>query len=196
MISGCVQQETPKIPTTTQPPETPTTTQPPETPTTTQPLLINFLTYENPTYGIRIKYPQDWTKKEGTTERTGGVTFVSPKKEKDESQVSLEIFIVDISTHPVSLDEYTQSVVNRCEAPKCNIIASGDTILANNRAYKLVYTSEDPQHQYPSLTLMSIWTIKDDKLYFVTYTAESDEYSNYVDTVNAMVDSFEIINKK
>lgn len=161
---------------------------------TTQLTTINFLTYENPTYGIGIKYPQDWTKKERTTEGTKAVAFLSPKKDDSEmSQVGLEIFVLDMPTQ-VTLDEYTQSVVNTqitdCEMPNCNIIDSGDTTLANNLAYKLIRTTETSQHK---LTSMSIWTIKDNKLYSLMYTAESAEYSKYLDTVNEMIDSFEII---
>lgn len=188
LISGCVQQ-TPKMgelgaetvvktPATQLPDETPTTTQPPETPTTTQPPAINFLTYENPMYGIRIKYPQGWKRREAPDM----VGFASPEKD-----ASLIVNVFDISTHPVTLEEYKQHLVNQCKTPDCNIIDSGDTTLANNPAYKLVYTMEGP------LNMMVIFTIKDNKLYSLTYTAGSNEYSKYLDTVDEMVNSFEII---
>ena len=85
---------------------------------------------------------------------------------------------MNILAQPVTLGEYTQSIVNQCKMPECNIIDSGDTILANNPAYKLVYTMENQQQsQYPSMTFMGIWTIKDNKLYLLAYKSEA--YSKY-----------------
>ncbi|GAH63620.1 unnamed protein product, partial [marine sediment metagenome] len=107
-ISGCIQRESPKAPTTTQPSETPTTTQLSETPTT-QPSTVNFLTYENPIYGIRFNYPQDWAKKEGGAGGEYGVRFGSP----DTSDIFQEIFgvsVLDMSAQPITLDEYTRSI--------------------------------------------------------------------------------------
>lgn len=203
LISGCAQQkpiseempegillskeeplseELPEIPSTqptTQPPiETPTTTQLPETPTPTQTSTINFLTYENPTYGIRIKYPRDWERKEAPDM----IGFFS--SEKDASFIAN---VFDISTNPVTVEEYKQHLVNQCKMPDCNIIDSGDATLANNPAYKLVFTEEGP------FNMMIIFTIKDNKLYLLTYTAGLNEYSKYLDIINEMIDSFEII---
>lgn len=145
---------------------------------TTQLTTINFLTYENPAYGIRIKYPQDWKRREAP-DMAG---FVSPEKD-----ASLIVNIFDISTHPMTPEEYKQHLVNQCKMQDCNIIDSGDTTLANNLAYKVVYTIEGPAN------MMVIFMIKDNKLYSLTYTAGSNEYSKYLDIINEMVDSFEII---
>lgn len=189
-ISGCIQQGSPKTPTTTQPPETPTTTQPPETPTT-QPSTIAFLTYENPTYGIRFKYPQDWTKKEGGGEGEYGVRFDSPDT-SDIFQESFGVFILDMSAQPMTLDEYTRGIREQYEETNYRIIDFGNTTLANNPAGKIAYTEKTVQHQY---IFMSIWTIKSDELYLLSYVARSDEYPQGLDKFDEMVNSFEILNK-
>jgi len=170
LISGCVRQENPKM----GEPGAQTIVKAPAT----QPPAINFLTYESLTTGIRIKYPQGWKRREAPDM----VGFASPEKD-----ASLIVNVFDISTHPVTLEEYKQHLVNQCKAPNCNIIDSSDTTLANNPAYKLVYTMEGPAN------MIVIFTIKDNKLYSLTYTAESNEYSKYLGTINEMIDSFEII---
>ena len=180
-ISGCIQQESPTTPTTTQPPETPTT----------QPSAINFLTYENPIYGIRFEYPQDWTKKEGRGEGEYGVRFDSPDT-SDIFQESFGVLVLDTSAQPITLDEYTRSIREQYEETNYRIIDFGNTTLANNPAAKIAYTEKTVQHQY---IFMSIWTIKSDELYRLSYVARTDEYPKGLDKFDEMVNSFEILNK-
>lgn len=180
-ISGCIQQESPTTPTTTQPPETPTT----------QPSTINFLTYENPIYGIRFKYPQDWTKKEGREGKVYGVKFSSPDT-SDIFQESFGVLVLDTSAQPMTLDEYTRSARKGYEEANYRIIDFGNTTLANNPAAKIAYTEKTEQYQY---IFMSIWTIKSDELYRLSYVARTDEYPKGLDKFDEMVNSFEIFNK-
>jgi len=171
-------------------PLTPATTQPPETPTT-QPSTVNFSTYENPIYGIRFKYPQDWTKKEEGEGGQYGVRFGSP----DTSDIFQEIFgvsVLDTSAQPRTLDEYTRSIREHYEEANYRIVDFGNTTLANNPAGKIAYTEKTIQHQY---IFMSIWTIKSDTLYLLSYVARSDEYPKGLDKFDEMVNSFEIFNK-
>jgi len=37
-----------------------------------------------------------------------------------------------------------------------------------------------------------VWTIKDNKAYVITYTAETSQYSDYLKTAQKMINSFEI----
>src|SRR5690242_7831040 len=46
---------------------------------TPPPTTSNFLTYQDPTYGIKIQYPSDWTmSKTGLRDYTNIVAFYSP----------------------------------------------------------------------------------------------------------------------
>jgi len=41
---------------------------------------------------------------------------------------------------------------------------------------------------------MQLWTIKEDKVYTITYTAEEENFENDLQTAQRMVDSFQITN--
>ncbi len=40
---------------------------------------------------------------------------------------------------------------------------------------------------------MQIYAIKDDVAYIITYTAEEDKYSDFLDTIQIMINTFEIL---
>jgi serine/threonine-protein kinase len=89
-----------------------------------------------------------------------------------------------------SLSAYSNS---RIETLKSNsnytLIESGNTTLAGNPAYKAVYT-----FNYAGLSTktMEIWTIKEGKLYSITYVTTPRNYDANVETAQKMIDSFQI----
>lgn len=174
LLSGCVGQEGAEEP---QPPE-------PE-------LIKDFLTYESPTHGIRIKYPKDWTMQEGFMGTV--VVFLSPKADaSDVFQENLSVGVEDLSGVSITLDEYTELTIDQIEQfiTDFNVVESGKTTLANNSAYKIVYTGSQAQY---SIKWMQIWTIKGYKAYLITYTAETNNYSDFLEIVEAMISSFEFM---
>jgi len=174
LLSGCVGQEGAEEP---QPPE-------PE-------LTKDFLTYENPTHGIRIKYPKDWTMQEGFMGTV--VVFLSPKADaSDVFQENLNVGVEDLSGVSITLDEYTELTIDQMGQfiTDFTVIESGKTTLAGNPAYKIVYTGSQAQY---SIKWMQIWAIKDDKAYLITYTAETDSFSDFLEIVEAMISSFEFM---
>lgn len=178
-ISGCVQEETNAPTTTTKPPEI-------------QQSTTNFLTYESRDYGIKINYPMDWIKREqfmGTV-----VMFLSPTESaSDIFQENLVVTVNDLSAQPITLEESVDPDINQLKmiVTDFKLVDSSATSLAGNPAHKVVYTGKDGQY---NLEWMQVWTIKDDKAYIVTYTAEQDKYSEFLGTVEEMVQSFEITN--
>ena len=90
-----------------------------------------FLMYGNPNYGIKINYPEDWTKKESAS----SAAFLFSEKE------GVVLAVSEIYT-PTTLDEYTDMIISQAAASDFNIIESSDTTFANNPARKLVRTKE------------------------------------------------------
>jgi len=179
-ISGCVQQPTIKPTTTTQPSETPTAQS-----------TNNFLTYDSPAYGIRIGYPSDWTKSEQFMGSV--VAFLSPTEStSDIFRENLNVIVQDLSTQPMTLDEYTELSVSQIKQffTDANITDSSATTLDGNPAHKVVYTGKQGQY---NLKWMQVWVVKENKAYIISYTAEVNKYPDFLGTIQQMINSFEII---
>lgn len=154
-----------------------------------------FLTYTNATYGITIVYPEDWEKKTG--EMGTVVAFLSLREgASDDFRENVNIAIQDLSAQPMTLDEYTNLSLSQLDQyiQNPNVIESSKTTLDGNPAHKLVYTGEMEQQDVRYLLKwLQVYTIKGDKLYLITYTSKEDSYSDYLDNVQKMIDSFQII---
>ncbi len=169
------------------------TPQPSET-SVTQP-SSNFLTYDNTTYRIRIKYPSEWTKSEGISGLT--VAFLSPiESSSDNFRENLNV-IVGNFTQSMTLDEYIDFSINQLkkEITDFSIIDSSATTLAGNPAHKIIFTgtiSGKSGNQGQFLKWMQVYTIKNNRSYVITYCAEVNKHSYFLDTIQKMINSFEI----
>lgn len=64
------------------------------------------------------------------------------------------------------------------------------TVAGGNPAHKMVYTNVE-ENNIQTKT-MQVLTIKNDKIYLITYTAEQRKYDSYLPTIQKMIDSFRI----
>jgi hypothetical protein len=159
----------------------------------------NFLTYENPTHGIRIRYPADWQKTEHPSGNSFWVDFKSPSKSEANTFpaiVSISVKGLNDSTSTATRD-YVSGVINKAKQslPDFQIIEPNhDTNITGTSASKIVYSflSQDPVVQAHFLS-MNIWGIKDKKVYGISYTEIKSLYATYLPTVQKMIDSFEVI---
>lgn len=159
----------------------------------------NFITYENPTYGIRIRYPGDWQKTEHLNANRFWVDFMSPFKNNPNAfPVTLSLSVEDLNhTITTTTNEYVNGILNNAKQslPDFQIIESNpDTNMTGISAYKIVYSflSQDPAAQV-HFQSMNIWSVKDKKVYAISYTQAKSLYAAYLPTVQKMIDSFEII---
>ncbi|MBP5975270.1 serine/threonine protein kinase [Brasilonema sp. CT11] len=149
-----------------------------------------FLPYENSNFGIKIKYPQSWKNPENRTNPIAGevATFVSPKQsDTDDFQEKVIISVEDFSG---TLEEFSNELMKENNnLLKANQIKSSDSFLANRRGKVLLFTVK-----YGKKTLQNLqfFTLKGDKAYVITYTAEKNNYDEFIETVEAMMKSFEI----
>ena len=146
--------------------------------------------YENPTYGINIQYPSNWRIDEGDVYAddyvTDIVSFIAPITSNTESYApSLSI---SIDNPPPNLNEYLTRITSEYSDTyeDFNVIESDTSILSDKPAYKLVFTDEEDGIDYKS---MEIGTIIGDKVYFVTYYAKEEQYSDYLLTIQKMISS-------
>ncbi len=151
----------------------------------------DFSTYSNTAYGFKIEYPHNWKKfeKEELKEKTGPINAVAGFLAPEEAVVY--VVVHDLMNNPVTLKEYIKIDTEdmRKFPEEVNIIEPySETILANNLAYKIVTTGRKIQDH----KMMNIVTVKNNKLYVISYLAEIDVYTKFLDSVQKMLDSFEI----
>ncbi len=141
--------------------------------------------------GIKIKYPENWQKKEAPNLFTGEVvTFLPP--EGNNADTSLSIRIEDLSSQPLDLDEYTKSSIKEITSflKGAKIIDSSSSTLANKSAYTVSYTGKNDRSEL--INHLEIWTVKNKKAYIISYKGEPEQFANYLKTVEVMISSFEI----
>jgi len=166
---------------------------------TPSPTTSDILTYQNSSYGVRIQYPASWTIDEQDVDPndtiTNIVTFSSPLTSRfDIYSENLGIGLERLADQNMTLEEYTTSLItdynetltdfNPIEL-NTNITLGG----GNNPAYKLVYTDREDNINYKT---MEIGTIIGDKVYYIQYIAEEKKYSNYLPTIQMMINSLQI----
>ena len=157
----------------------------------------NFLLYENPSYGIKIKYPENNWGIQKQDNFSGEVVKLFPGNQNQLSSCPIDVFI-NVNDFPegqiLSLDEYKNFALKKIQDinPNTKITDSSTskTTLSNFRAYKLVYTRQD---EGCNLQVMEIGTVRNGKAYFINYTAEEKQYSQLLPTVEKMINSFQIV---
>ena len=153
---------------------------------------VKFLTYKNPALGIRIQYPSDWQIEDPKDNK---VTFTQEK-----NVVSFDVTTENIDSSSSNKDTtiVSEKIKRSSEDSKVyNLIESGPTTISsdNIQAYKLLYTftKEEGIGGAQINKILTIWVIKEDRVYTLAYIAELDKFSTFFPTAQKMIDSFAII---
>jgi serine/threonine-protein kinase len=141
-----------------------------------------FVTYDNPTFGVRIQYPSDWGRLDLSFLQDSADIDFYPLADTSLAK-NLKIQVKNLPFHNMTLEEYTNSQINPLEE---KLLESNTTTLADIPGYEIVFTSVQ------GLKTMQVWTIKDDKAYIITYVAKEEDYENDLQVAEKMIDSFEI----
>lgn len=151
-----------------------------------------FSIYENSTYGIKMKYPKTWMIQYIGDIFTGElVKILAPQTSGATTyQAGVTVEIVNLK-QPMSLDEYTNLSVNEITQflPQARIEESDATTLAEIPAQKVVYSGKEEQH---NVKRMAVWTLKNNKAYIITYTAEISKYDEFLKTAQEIINSLKI----
>lgn len=152
---------------------------------------FGFKKYVDQQAGFSIEYPRDWAyspNREGVK-----VIFFSPiESDFDVFTENVNIVVQDISSKPMNVEQYSERVVRQIRAvfgDHIEIIESMPTYFANRQGYRMVFQVKgDPQ----SMRMLMVWTVDGDWAYQLTYTAQPDTYTYYMEDVQKMMDSFRI----
>lgn len=141
-----------------------------------------FVTYDNPTFGIRIQYPSDWGRLDlSFLQQSADIDFY-PLADTSLAK-NVKIQVNNLPSRNMTLEEYTNSQINPLEE---RLLESNTTTLAGIPGYEIVFTS------LQGLKTMQVWTIKNDKAYIISYVAQEEDYEKELQVAQKMIDSFEI----
>ncbi|OBQ10015.1 serine/threonine-protein kinase [Anabaena sp. AL09] len=150
----------------------------------------DFNVYENSQYGIKVRYPKTWERQDLENPITAEVvTFISPKQsDKDNFQEKVTISVDKFSGR---LDDWQKSSIQEINntVSGAKIVDKSVTNLANKEASKLVFTGKNGKD---ILKNMQVVTLKGDQAYTITYTAKIDNYDQFLETADKMINSLEI----
>ena len=160
----------------------------------------NFLTYNNPTYKIKMQYPADWTVSTNTLQTYSGVVaFYSPLQSlTDILPAELSLSITTYS-QGVSLDEYTKTTLAALDQQGIKVSDSNAFTLAGKPGHRILFSPPQPQPQnnnqgdpQVSISIMQAWTTIGNKVYLISYSAEESKFQKYLPTVEQMLSSLQI----
>lgn len=150
-----------------------------------------FKTYVNYAQRIKIHYPVAWIMQE---EVMGAVVTFNSAQEgaNDRFQENVSIIIQDLGEQKVTLKQYTEAVIGQLPRimPGLNLIESKPIILSKNPAHKIICTAQQAEFR---LKILQVWTIKDNRTYMLTFTAEEGKYPKFDKTVEKMLKTFKIM---
>jgi len=166
----------------------------------------NYLLYENPTFGIKIKYPDNWSLRTYTYNLALNNTiagFYSPSKTASElgnvSGVSghfvpyLDIFV--FSSKNMSLDKIIDSRIDRIQNSTYFLISESKpfTLTGNQSAYSITYSINSGKDEL--FKKMQVYTIYGNKVYLITFTSQEALFAEYKSTIQEMINSFELLKR-
>jgi hypothetical protein len=182
--------------------------------TTATPNNNNFQIYDNPTLGIRMQYPSNWSPIEygyNSTTNNTVVRFLSPSKTGSElgnvSGVSgnfvpyLDVFVFDSKN--MSLDQIVKGRISYFSNNTDFAIHESKPFALNNgnnknsnkqQAYMLDYSATVGGDEL--FRKMQVYTMFDSKVYVITFTSQQASFINYTPIVQKMINSFVLQNAK
>jgi eukaryotic-like serine/threonine-protein kinase len=160
-----------------------------------------FSVYYNPSLGIKILYPSDWKPFQTSTVNRTIIEFRQKvMSEHDPLTSFMSVSVENLSDTSKTLDIMTKQNIDLANKtlPNFKLIESNITTLANNNpAYRIVstFTNSGPaadQLRSPQFQTMTIWTIKGDMMYTISYSQITSEFFRHLPIIQKMIDSFEI----
>jgi len=156
------------------------------------PTTSNFLTYQNPTYGIKIQYPSDWTMSQtGLRDYTNIVAFYTPLQNLTAVPSQFLLSRTHYSQN-ITLNDYSKLVSATLQQPGVQIVESKPFTLGDGTpAHSIVFIP--PSGNVPfKPEIMLVWTVKGSNVYTLLYSGDAAKYSFYLPTIQKMINSFEI----
>lgn len=136
-----------------------------------------------------ISYPKTWTMDTSGENGTKFYLFSPFLSENDHFKENVNLLIQDMEGFQITLDEYAEFTIDDI---KNNVLNS--TIIESTRKnahgyefHKMVYNGEIRNN---NITFFQYYYIKTNKVYLLTFTTETSQYSRYLPVCERIMDSF------
>ena len=148
---------------------------------TTEP---NFVPYSNPKFGIRTEYPADWGRLDLSflQNDSADIDFYPLDDTSGSKHIRIQVETIP-SAQNMTFEQYSNAKISSAEGQS---LETNSTTLADLPAREIVFTNA-------GLKTMQVWTIKDDKVYTITYEAGEEDFQNDLLVAQRMIESFQII---
>jgi serine/threonine-protein kinase len=147
--------------------------------------------YQDNDLKIKIDYPETWAKQKHDDILSRRIILIPDDPDSSSERNNLSINVEDLSSATISLSQYTQETVAALKkfSSATEINGPNDVTVSSSQGSKVIFLAvEDGKEQKK----MQIWTLRQNKAYIITYTADRDKFDRYVDRVDKIVKSFEI----
>jgi eukaryotic-like serine/threonine-protein kinase len=145
-----------------------------------------YVAYSDPNYGVELEIPQDWViQKEDDFLKPGIIFLSSEENSTDDFQERVKVAVENLSS-PLSLNEYTQQAVREIETSNSIIEPPQDITIANRPGKTIIYQGKDGMRR------LEVWTLKNQKAYIATYTAEADKFDKFLTRADKIIKSISI----
>ena len=151
-----------------------------------------FKTYENPLYGINMKYPDDWRyyEKNGpenfSPDRIFQVSFLSPSN-KLLSDMVFVWFNIEKIKDSLSLNDRRNILLTNLNNSSIDVKVQS-TKLSGINAYMIDYTNKEVELQRN----IGIEAIRNGLLYSLDFTAQPDTFEQNMNSIETMIKSINI----
>jgi hypothetical protein len=159
-----------------------------------QPEEVEWLPYENATYGVRMLYPSTWTYAGNPAGEDDRFVIVSNFFSPEETNWAFAMIAID--NMPTDLESSLNDTINNYNQDpfvrdfQVLSTSMNNFTLAEMPAYTLEATYTDvelgPQH------VLVVEAIVDNKGYAIQYSASPETYQRYFPIAESMIESFEI----
>jgi eukaryotic-like serine/threonine-protein kinase len=150
-----------------------------------------YLTYENKY--IKIDYPVGWLRESNSSFFDTSVVFIvftSPKENESDKFQERVAIIVEESSQPLSLKQYSQQAVSQIENLSNFILSPPKPIILGHSDGKSVIYQGMDQNQ--KVMRQEVWTVNYQLIYRIIYTAEPEKFSKFLPQAEKMIESLEI----
>ena len=151
----------------------------------------HFLTVEKPTLGFKISYPYNWN----IIDNDFLITFKAPQ---NTATVTFSISNLTSKAN-LTLEQYSSNEINNIKSVESkkagNVIKfleSKPHLLSGQPGYGIVFLNGTNTYVPPYKTPL-VWSLVDGTVYQIRYSAKVSAYSNYIQIVFYMIDSFRLL---